>query len=112
MLDRVLALPGHRRGAAAPHEVALLEKVEVWLLTVQQVDHRADPEDPSDDGRCLERRFLHRRKSIHPRRQDGMDRVGHREPRSPLPEGPLPVPPLENARVEELADELLEEEGV
>src|SRR5262249_28033809 len=48
VLDRILPFSHHRRAAAAPDEVPLLEQIEVRGTPAEEVDYRARPERAPD----------------------------------------------------------------
>ena len=111
VLDRVLLLPGNRRSAAVPDEVALLEQVEVGLDAVEKMDDRRGPEDATDDRCRLKRCLLHGGETIDTGREHRMDTVRHREPFGKDTDGPAAVSP-QDACVDESRDELFDEEGI
>ena len=112
VLDRVLAVARDHRPSVAPDEIALLEEVEVRLLTGQEVNDGRRPEHPPDDGSGLQRRLLGGRQPVDAGREHRVHGVGHREVELVRAERPLAVPLLEHTGIDELPDELLEEERV
>jgi hypothetical protein len=112
MLDHELAIVDRARRSAWGDEIAFLEDAEVRLVAVEQVEHRCPPEDAPDHSAGLKRCLLPRRQSIDAGSEDRMHRVRHREACAARVELPSPFVPDECARVDELPDQLLQEEGV
>ncbi len=73
---------------------------------------RARSRRPARRRRRLERRLLRRREAVDARGEHCVHRVRHRERRVGLAEHPAPRRLDEDAAVDELADELLEEERI
>lgn len=111
VLDRVLALAGHGRAAAAANEVALLEHAQV-RLTADELVHRPRPEDAPDHGRGLQRFLLSRLEQVDPRRENRLHRVGDSEVVRELADRPPAVLALQHPAVDERREQLLDEERV
>ena len=76
MLERELALAGERRARPAADEVSGLEHGEVGRFPVDQLAHRAAPEDPADHRRRLEGGLVDRREEVDSCGEHCLHRVG------------------------------------
>ena len=73
VLDHVFALAGQGRPRASPHELALFEQAEIWMLLADQLVDGAAPEGTTDHRGCLQRRLLGSREQVDAGGQNGLD---------------------------------------
>ena len=112
VLEDVLDLAFERRSRPAANQVAALEQMEVRLDVADELVDRPGPEHASDDRRSLQRSFLGLVEQVDARREHGLDGVWNLEAGRQLPSTPAAVLPLQHAGVDQVAQHLLDEEGI
>ena len=116
MLEDELLLAGHRRSEPGQHEVAVLQPGEdvgqLGRLAVQQAGDGPGPEDAAHDRGGLQRALVGGVEQVDPGRQHRLHAVGDLHALDIG--GGSPARPLADdaARVDQMADDLLEIEGI